>query len=128
MDQIVEQTADPLALLGASAVQENAWVGQLPQLSAALRAADGTPDKAADVIDQIQRMVRVNLAGLNRKIFDSVQNLSFDALTSDDLPSSIQDRKEFKEMAQGIRDLKATGLARVLNHKLWLAAENQKLP
>jgi hypothetical protein len=125
MDQIVEQTADPLALLGANAVQENVWVGELPRLSAALRATEGAPEKAADVIDQIQRLVRVNLAGLNRKIFDAVQNLSFDALTGDDLPSSIQDRNEFKEMVQVIRDLKVTVLARVLKHKMWLEAENQ---
>jgi hypothetical protein len=124
MDQIVEQTADPLALLGANAVQPKAWIGELPRLSAALRAADGAPDKAADVIDQIQRLVRVNLRGLNRNIFDAVQNLSFDALTADDLPSSIQDRNEFKEMVQVIRDLKVTVLARTLKHKMWLDAEN----
>ena len=60
MDQIVEQTADPLAALGANAVQENAWVGEMPRLSAALRAT-GCDGKGGPEGSINQRLSQVNL-------------------------------------------------------------------
>jgi hypothetical protein len=124
IDQVAAKASTSVAALGADAQQENAWIAQLPGLSAALRAAAGAPDAAAKAIDDIQRLVRLNLSRLNGKIFAVVQAIPFDALIRDP-PDTIEDRAEFKNLVQAMRDLTATILARALKNKLWQDAENQ---
>jgi hypothetical protein len=127
MDQAVDQAPTALALLGAGARPEKADLVRLTELAASLRAAADTPEDAANTIDDIRRLVRKNLARLNSDIIKAVQELSFDALT-DELPSRLeemQDRKEFQELVQAIRDVTATILARALKSKMWQDAENE---
>jgi hypothetical protein len=127
MDQTVDQAPTALALLGAGARPENADLVRLTELAASLRAAADTPEDAANTIDDIQRLVRKNLAQLNSDIIRAVQELSFDALT-DELPSKLREmqaRKEFQELVQAIRDVTATVLARALKSKMWQDAEDQ---
>jgi hypothetical protein len=124
MDEVVKQAPAALALLGVAAAEQRGWVSQLTPFSAALRAAAGAPDTAAHIIDDIQRLVRENLSELNRKIFAAVQKLSFEPLMSD-LPLDIENRAEFKNLVQAMRDLSATILARTLKYKMWQDAENQ---
>jgi hypothetical protein len=124
IDDVVSTAPAALALLGDAAQDQSGRVAELTLLSASLRAAAGAPDKVALIIDDIQRLVRLNLSQLNGKIFAAVQVLSFDPLMRD-LPLNIEDRDEFKELKQAIRDLTATILARTLKHKMWQDAENQ---
>ena len=124
IDDIVAQAPKTVALLGANGVQENSWIAELPRLSASLSAAAGTPDKAADAVKNMQRMVRMNLSRLNGRIFTAVQEIPFDALIRDP-PDTIEDRAEFKNLVQAMRDLTATVLARALKNKMWQDAENQ---
>lgn len=124
IDDIVAQAPKTVALLGADGAQETGWIAELPQLSASLRAASGTLDKAAIAIDDMQRMVRLNLSRLNGRIFAAVQEIPFDALIRDP-PDTIEDRAEFKNLVQAMRDLTATVLARALKNKMWQDAENQ---
>jgi hypothetical protein len=124
IDEIVAQAPQAVALLGADGAQESGWIAELPVLSASLAAAAGTPQKAAEAIDRIQRMVRLNLSRLNGRIFMAVQEIPFDALIRDP-PDSIEERAEFKNLVQTMRDLTATVLARALKNKMWQDAENQ---
>ncbi len=124
MDQIAAQAPASVATLGANGQQENGWIAELPRLSASLRAAMGTPEAAAKVIDEIQRLVRLNLSRLNGRIFTVVQEIPFDALIRDP-PDTIEDRAEFKSLVQAMRDLTATILGRALKNKMWQDAENQ---
>ena len=124
MDQVAAQAPASVAALGANAQQENAWIAALPGLSASLRAAMGSSEAAAKAIDDIQRLVRLNLSRLNGRIFTVVQEIPFDALIRDP-PDAIEDRAEFKNLVQAMRDLTATILARALKNKLWQDAENQ---
>jgi hypothetical protein len=127
MEQAVDQAPKALALLGAGARPENGELVKLTELASSLRAAADTPENAANIIEDIQRLVRKNLAQLNGDIIKAVQDLSFDALT-DELPSKledIQERKEFQELVQAIRDVTATVLARALKSKMWQDAENE---
>jgi hypothetical protein len=124
MDQVAAQAPASVAALGADAQQENAWIAELPGLSASLRAAMGSPEAAAKAIDDIQRLVRLNLSRLNGRIFTVVQEIPFDALIRDP-PDAIEDRAEFKNLVQAMRDLTATILGRALKNKLWQDAENR---
>jgi hypothetical protein len=126
IDQAIEQAPQTLALLaaGSSPINDDEFV-KLTQFAASLRASADTPENAADVIENIQRLVRRNLSQLNSDIFKALQDLSFDALT-DELPSklqNIQDSMEFQELVQAIRDVTATILARALKSKMWQDAE-----
>jgi hypothetical protein len=127
IDQAVEQAPQALALLAAgSSPDKGGEFVKLTQFAVSLRASADTPENAANVIDQIQRLVKKNLSKLNGDIFKTLQDLSFDALT-DELPSklqNIQDSTEFKELVQAIRDVTATVLARALKSKMWQDAEN----
>ncbi len=59
-----------------------------------------------------------------RQNFAVVQEIPFDALIRDP-PDAIEDRAEFKDLVQAMRDLTATVLGRALKNKLWQDAENQ---
>jgi hypothetical protein len=123
MDEIVGHAPETLKLLGADAAPEKEWIDKLPALAASLRGAGNAPDKAADVIDQIQRLVRQNLSGLNGDIFAAANKLSFDPWRYE-LPADIRDKPKFLELDQAIRDLTATIRARAFKHKMWQEAEN----
>ncbi|MEY9136502.1 hypothetical protein ACVMII_005399 [Bradyrhizobium diazoefficiens] len=126
IDRAIEQIPQALSLLDAEASPINGGeLAKLEQFAASLRNSAGTPENAADVIDNIQRLVRRSLSQLNSDIFKLVQDLSFDALT-DELPSKlrhIQDSTEFQELVQAIRDVTATILARSLKSRMWQDAE-----
>jgi hypothetical protein len=124
IDEIVAQAPKTVTLLGPDGAQESSWIAELPQLSAALSAAAGTADKAAVAIDNMQRMVRLNLSRLNGRIFAAVQEIPFDALIRDP-PDTLENRAEFKNLVQAMRALTATVLARALKNKMWQDAENQ---
>jgi len=124
MDQVVGQAPAVVACVGAGASQEDLWVTKLRSFSASLQAVLNTPEKARDIINEVQRLVRQNLLRLNGKIFVAVQELSFDALTGN-FPETIEERNEFKELVQAIFDLRATVLARAFKNKMWQDAENQ---
>jgi hypothetical protein len=123
MDNVSNKAPAVLALLSVVPPELNGWLTQLAPLAAGLRAA-GTPDKTAAAIDNIQRSVRLALSWLNGKIFETVRELSFEPLIMD-VPLEIEDRDEFKDLRQAVRDLMATVLARTLKHKMWQDAENQ---
>jgi hypothetical protein len=123
MDAIVSQAPETLKLLGADAAAEKVWIDKLPALAASLRAAGNASDKAAEVIDDIQRVVRQNLSGLNGNIFAAANSLSFDPWRYE-LPADIRNKPKFGELDQAIRDLTATIRARAFKHKMWQEAEN----
>jgi len=124
IDDIVNKAPAALALLGAAAPQQDRWVAELAPFSASLRTAAATPRTSAEVIADVQRVVRRHLSMLNEEIFKTVQGLSFEPLMRD-LPSNIEDLDEFKNLVQTMRDLTATILARTLKHKMWQDAEKQ---
>ena len=125
IDQVAAKAPASVAALGADArQQETAWIAELPGFSTSLGAATGSPEKAAGVINDIQRLVRLNLSRLNGRIFAVVQEIPFDALIRDP-PDALEDRAEFKDLVQAMRDLTATILGRALKNKLWQDAENQ---
>lgn len=124
IDRVVQQAAAPLVQLGPGASLEAGDLATLSQFAISLRAA--AMEDAAEIIDDIQRVVRKHLSRMNGDIFRTVRDLSFDALT-DDLPSrikTVQDQREYGELVQAIRDVTATILARALKNKLWQDAEN----
>jgi hypothetical protein len=124
IDQAVLQSAALLTRLGPGTSLDKDDLEKLTQFAVSLRSAP--MERASDLIDDVQRKVRKDLSTVNSEIFRAVQDLSFDALT-DDLPSrieAIQDRQEYRELVQKIRDVAAIVLARALKSKLWQDAEN----
>ncbi|MEA2840731.1 MAG: hypothetical protein QOF41_2061 [Methylobacteriaceae bacterium] len=121
--QVIQQAPVSLALLGDAGKEQVGIVEELAKLSVSVAAARG-PDNIASAIDDIQRFVRQRVGDLNKKIFATVQKLSFEPFMID-FPSEIEERDEFKDLVQAMRDLTATILARTLKHRIWQDAENQ---
>jgi len=124
IDNIVREAPAAFALLGSAASDYGDLPGRLTVLSAALQASAADPQAAANEVDELQRLVRLNVSRLNKQIFESARELSFEPLL-DDLPEDIEDSADYKNLVQTIRDLSATVLARALKQKMWQDAENQ---
>ena len=124
VDTVVSDAPAAFALLGPAASDYSELPGQLTDLSKKLQASAADPQAAAGGVDALQRLVRLYLSRLNKQIFVSARELSFEPLL-DDLPEEIEDSAEYKNLVQTIRDLTATVLARALKHKMWQDAENQ---
>src|SRR5262249_1979644 len=124
IDNVVREAPAAFALLGSAASDYADLPDRLTVLSAALQASAADPQAAANETDELQRLVRLYVSRLNKQIFESARELSFEPLL-DDLPEDIEESADYKNLVQTIRDLSATVLARALKHKMWQDAENQ---
>ena len=127
IEAFVKEAPATLALLDPAVTGPIKLIEDLAPFANAVRASAAQPDEAAGAIDSVQRVVRQKLWWLNGEIFRTVRQVTqetFKPLTSD-FPTVIEDRREFPELVQVVRDLAATVLARALKHKLWQEAESQ---
>ena len=130
IDAVANRSPAAIALLKDAGADHAAQVNQLTPLAVDIRNATGIQDVSArttaatEIIDNVQRAARAALSRLNGDIFKTVRELTFESLMVD-LPSDIEERPEFKELVQAMRDLTVTVLARTLKHKMWQDAENK---
>ncbi len=75
-------------------------------------------------LENVQRFVRLHLARLNMRIFDSARTLSLQELL-DTLPVDLKQKEEVIGLNFAVRELKAAVIARAILHKIWQDAENE---
>lgn len=124
-DTIAAQAPAAVALLEKQAI-ELAWISQLAGLAASLKSAMQGSDTAAclSARNAIQSMVRLHLARLNTLIFNSANDLPFEALVYG-YPLDIETKDQFDDLVFAVRDLKPTVIARALKQSMWQEAENE---
>ena len=111
--------------LGAAAEPETAGIAQLELYATDLQQAITRADQAATQanFEQIQRLLRLRLTGLNTRIFEAADKLSLAELI-EVLPKIVAREESFLALKDMIHDLKTTVIARALIHKIWQDAEN----
>lgn len=124
LEQAVAKAPQSAASL-PDANAERAWIDELDRSAKTLRAAVSAANPApAANLDQVQRLVRRQLARLNAMIFAAADKLSLAELI-EVVPDELEAEADFIELDQAIRDLKATVIARVFVHKIWQDADNE---
>jgi hypothetical protein len=112
-------------LSGAADVQHD-WVDKLEGFADRIERAfaAGDAEAASDVLYEAQRQIRIYLCHLNEKVLETAKHSSLHELLVD-LPGDLQNNTFFKSFRFSIYDLKATVLARALEHAIWQDVDNE---
>jgi hypothetical protein len=129
MQDLCLQGPSTAALLGAGSDEEKielAWIADIQKLATQLGSAIGAGNVAGGcaLLDDVQRVVRLQLSRLNGRIFEAAKHLSIEALLAEP-PLDLEGQDAFIQLTHAIYDLKPTVLARALKHKMWQDAENE---
>ncbi len=120
---------DASASLGAASEAQRSelgWGAELERLADQARSAldAGDPAAASASLNEMQRLVRLNLSRLNGRIFESAKLFSLHPLI--EKPSAAFIRNEsFIPLAFAIRNLNPAVLARALVYKIWQEADDE---